>query len=50
MADDLRLRVLEKQESSGKSQNVTEWEPSAQFSCQNQNFVKTGEKHLQNRN
>ena len=24
LADDLRLRVLEKQESSGKSQNVTE--------------------------
>ena len=45
------LRLLGKLgEISGKSQNSTEWYPSARSSGQNENCVKTSEKLLKNRN
>ena len=45
--NDLKLRILENQERSRKSQNVAEWWSSVQSSCQNQSFVKTSKKTLE---
>ena len=39
--NDLRLRILGKQEISRKSQTFIELKPSGKSSSQNENFVKT---------
>ena len=41
LLNDLRRRMLGKQEALGKCLNCTEWYPSAHSPCQNENFVNT---------
>ena len=47
---DIRLRVLENQEISGKSQKCKELLPSAQSSSRNKNFASTSKNLLKKRN
>ena len=46
LSNNLRLRFLGNQEISGKSQNFIEWQPSAQFFYQNEDFVNISKKLL----
>ena len=50
VAERLKTRILGNKEISGKCLNSIEWEPSTQFSCQNQNFVNTSKNFLKKRN
>ena len=50
LPNDFRLGNLGNYESSGKSQNLRELEPSAQSPPQNLNFVNTSKKLLKYRN
>ena len=50
LPNDLRLRILENLEISGKCLNFIEYYPSAQSPCQNENFVNTSWKLLKSRN
>ena len=50
LPNDLRLRILEKWEISGKCLNFIECKPSAQSPSQNENFVNTSTKILKNVN
>ena len=45
-----RLRILGNQEMSEKSQNFIKLQASAQSCSQNENFVGTSKKPLENRN
>ena len=49
LPNDLKLRIFGNQETS-RSQNFIELQPSAQSSSQNENFVDTSKKLLENRN
>ena len=49
LLNNLRLKILGKQEISGKSPNFIEWWSNAQLSCQNGSFVDAGKKLLKNR-
>ena len=49
LPNDLKLRILGNWETS-RSQNFIELQPSAQSSSQNENFVDTSKKMLENRN
>ena len=44
LPNDLRFRILRNYKISGKCLNFIEWSPSAQTSCQNENFVNTTKK------
>ena len=50
LPNDLRLKILENQEISGKFLKSIEWYPSVQSLCQNENFVNPSKKLLKNRN
>ena len=45
-----RIRILENLEIWGECLNPIEWQPSAQTSWQNENFVNTVKKILKNSN
>ena len=50
LPNNLRYRILENYEISEKSQNLTEFLPSAQSYSPNKNFVYTSKTFLRNRN
>ena len=50
LLNELRLTILGNQERFAKSQNFIELYPSAEPSCQNENFVNISKKFLKNKN